>query len=244
MGAWSYQLPAEPATPYPIPVWYRIAFDVETVPPSLDLIIDGFAGQDRRVFLNGAEITATPVRSAIDAQMQALSLVGQVRQGRNVLAVRLSLTKPTDGILDLIKLTGDFTVAGSDGGERIAASRVEMEPASWTEQDYPYYSGRGVYQTSFALADDMAGQRIYLEAALIDDAVEVVVNGQSAGVILWAPYETDVTGLVQPGDNILELRVANTPINLIEGVRRPSGLAGPPRLVPYRPVSFAVPSTT
>ena len=30
MGAWSYQLPAEPDRPYPIDVWYRIGFTVET----------------------------------------------------------------------------------------------------------------------------------------------------------------------------------------------------------------------
>jgi hypothetical protein len=38
-----------------------------------------------------------------------------------------------------------------------------------------------------------------------------------------------------------ELRVANTPINLLQAVPRPSGLAGPPRLVPYRTVTLAVP---
>jgi hypothetical protein len=51
----------------------------------------------------------------------------------------------------------------------------------------------------------------------------------------------ELTDHLQPGNNTLELRVANTPINLLEAVQRPSGLAGPPRLVPYRPVTFAVP---
>ena len=32
MGAWSYQLPAEPDRPYPIDVWYRIGFTVDTLP--------------------------------------------------------------------------------------------------------------------------------------------------------------------------------------------------------------------
>jgi hypothetical protein len=53
----------------------------------------------------------------------------------------------------------------------------------------------------------------------------------------------DLNGQLEPGDNTLELRVANTPINLLEAVPRPSGLAGPTRLVPYRPVTFAVPGT-
>ena len=74
-----------------------------------------------------------------------------------------------------------------------------------------------------------------------DDTLEVLVNGQRAGVRLWEPYEVEVTDYLTPGDNVLELRVANTPINLLEAVQRPSGLAGSPRLVPYRPVRFAVP---
>jgi hypothetical protein len=61
-------------------------------------------------------------------------------------------------------------------------------------------------------------------------------------VILWEPYEIDVTDLLRPGENTLELRVANTPINLIEGVQRPSGLSGPPRLVPYREIRFEIPT--
>jgi hypothetical protein len=47
---------------------------------------------------------------------------------------------------------------------------------------------------------------------------------------------------ITPGEFILELRVIDTPIDLLEAVPRPSGLAGPPRLVPYRPVRLAVPN--
>ena len=39
---------------------------------------------------------------------------------------------------------------------------------------------------------------------------EVLVNGRSAGVRWCAPYRIDVTGLLQPGSNELEIRVTNT----------------------------------
>jgi hypothetical protein len=71
-----------------------------------------------------------------------------------------------------------------------------------------------------------------------DDVLEVLVNGQSAGVRLWAPYQIEVTDLLKPGENTLELRVANTLVNLLEAVERPSGLAGAPKLVPYRSFTF------
>jgi hypothetical protein len=74
---------------------------------------------------------------------------------------------------------------------------------------------------------------------MADDTLEVIVNGRRAGVRLWEPYEIELTDHLQPGENFLELRVANTLINLLEAVPRPSGLAGAPKLVPYRKVTFS-----
>jgi hypothetical protein len=73
-----------------------------------------------------------------------------------------------------------------------------------------------------------------------DDVLEVMINGQSAGVRLWAPYQVDVTDLLKTGENTLELRVANTLVNLLEAVERPSGLSGAPKLVPYQSFTFDV----
>jgi hypothetical protein len=48
----------------------------------------------------------------------------------------------------------------------------------------------------------------------------------------------EVTDFLQPGENELELRVANTLVNLLEAVERPSGLAGAPRLAAYPQFEF------
>lgn len=71
-----------------------------------------------------------------------------------------------------------------------------------------------------------------------DDVLEVIINGQSAGVRLWEPYQVEVTNLLKSGENTIELRVANTLVNLLERVERPSGLAGAPRLVPYETFTY------
>ena len=68
--------------------------------------------------------------------------------------------------------------------------------------------------------------------------LEVLVNGQSAGVRLWAPYQTEITNLLKSGENVIEMRVANTLVNLLEAVERPSGLSGAPKLIPYRTFTF------
>lgn len=238
-GAWAYQLPAEFDGAYPVKVWYRARFRAGTVPERLDLIVDGFAGSDWEVFVNGEPVTSTPRRSAFDAQMQALEIADLVREGENLVAIGLTLTGNTDGLLDLLKLMGDFSLAeGAGGAHVIAPPRHEVEAAPWTEQGYPFLSGRAVYRRRFALPSEYEGLRVFVEPEMTEDVVEVLVNGESAGVRLWAPYGLEITELLQPGENELSLRVANTLVNLLEAVDQPSGLAGAPRLVAYRDVTL------
>ena len=238
-GAWSYQLPAEPEAEYPIPVWYRISFQADYLPPKLSLIVDGFAGSEWSLFVNGEPIKVSPIRSQVDAQMRAVDITAHLREGQNLIALRLVVTSATDGLLDLLKLTGDFSlVPQDDGAYGIAAPRTSLPPQPWTHQGYPHFSGRAVYRKSFDLPESFTGQRTFLEPEMQDDVLEVMVNGESAGVRLWAPYQVDITDLLKTGRNMLELRVANTLVNLLERVERPSGLAGAPRLVPYRTFTF------
>jgi hypothetical protein len=222
-GAWEFQQPTEPHAPYPFAVKYRARFEAEHVPERLDLLIDGFAGSDWSVAVNDEPVIAEPRRSRVDSQMRAVEI--PVRPGRNEIVVRLTLTKPTDGLLDPIKLIGDFAVR--DGV--IVAPPAAVAPSDWTRQGHPFYSGCGVYRTRV----NVGFERAVLDADAGDDVLEVVVNGESAGIRLWPPYALDVA--LQPGENELELRVCNTPANLLEGTPRRSGLTGPPRLIPWSP---------
>jgi hypothetical protein len=229
-GAWSFQLPAEPDAAYPIAVWYRVSFDVADVPSRLALLIDGFDGADRRVYLNGREATAGAKRSRIDAEMRELDLTPLVREGSNVLGVRLAVEGSTGGIVDHLKLVGSFALERRGDAEVIVAPRRDARPGPWTEQGYPFYSGLGVYRRTVDVPEPLATGRVVLEIPMVDDVVEVEVNGASAGVRLWDPYVVDVTEHLRPGANELALRVANTPANLLNAVARPSGLAGAPVL--------------
>ena len=78
-----------------------------------------------------------------------------------------------------------------------------------------------------------SGTAIILVGSPRDDLVEISLNGRPAGTCLWPPYAVDVSELLATGENVLELTVANTLANLLSGAERPSGLAGPPRLVSY-----------
>lgn len=238
-GAWSYQLPAEPDTDYPIPVWYRISFEADYLPANVNLIVDGFSGSEWSLFVNGEQARATPVRSQVDAQMKAVEITPHLRKGENLIALRLVVTNPTDGLLDLLKITGDFSlIPQGDGAYRMTAPCTSLQPKAWTNQGYPHFSGRAVYRKRFELPESFLGQRVFLEPQMQDDVLEVLVNGQPAGIRLWEPYQVEVTDMLKSGENTLELRVANTLVNLLEAVERPSGLGGAPQLVPYRTFTF------
>jgi hypothetical protein len=171
--------------------------------------------------------------------MKAVDITSHLHKGENLIALRLVVTSPTDGLLDLLKLTGDFSLARQDGGMyKLEAPRTSLQPGPWTDQGYPHFSGRAVYRKRFDLPESFIGQRVFIEPEMLDDVLEVMVNGGSAGVRLWAPYQVEITHLLKSGENTLELRVANTLVNLLEAVERPSGLAGAPKLVPYRTFNF------
>jgi hypothetical protein len=237
-GAWQYQQPAEPDTAYPFVVWYRGRFEARHVPERLDLLVDGFAGSDWRLYVNGERVTSEPQRSRVDSQMQAIDIASALEPGSNVIALRLTLTRATDGLLDLVKLVGDFALENG----AMVAPRLAAECGDWTRQGHPFYSGCGVYRTRAAVPDHGDGTLVVLEADAGDDALELVVNGRPAGVRLWAPYAFDVTELLAGGENEFELRVSNTPVNLLEGQPRRSGLVGPPRLVRYATFDLALPA--
>jgi hypothetical protein len=114
---------------------------------------------------------------------------------------------------------------------------------SWTANPKTlYYSGVATYTKSFDLpADATHGARVILsfgegkpiqnpphhmgtQALLnppIREAAVVLVNGKRAGTLWHPPYELDITPLLKPGSNTLEVRVANTAINERSGTSLP-----------------------
>ena len=113
---------------------------------------------------------------------------------------------------------------------------------SWTENpETLYYSGVATYRKNIELSPSYPrntrlilsfgvgkplpeaaesanhpGMRALLDAPIRDAAV-IYVNGKRAGSLWHPPYELDITSLLRPGNNALEVRVANTAINLLSG---------------------------
>jgi hypothetical protein len=85
-----------------------------------------------------------------------------------------------------------------------------------------YFSGVATYSSSFTLPRGVkAGAPLWIDLGKVGDLAEVRVNGQLAGTSWFAPYRIDIGGLVKPGRNALEVRVANLWVNRLIGDQQP-----------------------
>jgi hypothetical protein len=123
---------------------------------------------------------------------------------------------------------------GQDKAQRLDTLR------SWTDVDATrYFSGVATYEKDVDLTPaQLASPRLVLDfgpgtplettpkvpagmRAMIDspvrEAAQVYVNGRHAGAIWHPPYAVDVTGLLQPGRNRIEVRVGNSALNVLAG---------------------------
>ncbi len=224
MGAWEMQLPTErDVDDYPVELWYAARIRADYVPEDAMLLIDGFAGSGFTLYANGQKVEGPFGRSWLDAEILQAPVGALLKVGLNTVAVKLTVTKKSDGMLDLLKITGDFRVEMRQELPVITAPSRELTTGNWTAMGYPYYSGAGSYTGTVILPEDMDGYRMMLKGEVGSDILEASVNGGELRKRLWRPYAIDLTGQVHTGENKLTVRVVNTLVNLLEGHIQASG---------------------
>jgi hypothetical protein len=194
-------------------------------------MIDGFSGKEHQLYVNGQQVTDKGTRSYLDAEIKEVDIRPFVQPGRNVIAVRLVVRRRTDGILDLLKILGRFSLEKAGGTYRIGAPRGILKVGDWTKQGFPHFSGTGIYRTEIDVPARYADGRLFLDVDCGEDVLEVSVNGSAGRIAPWHPSRVEITDLVKEGSNRIELRVTNTLINILEAVEKPSGLLRQPQLV-------------
>jgi hypothetical protein len=103
--------------------------------------------------------------------------------------------------------------------------QVSTPLKSWGELGTPSYAGPATYRKQFTASAAPAGKRLFLEIAEVRDYARVKLNGKELEAHAWQPYRWEVTNVVKPGSNDLEVEVRAT-----AGGRGgvPSGPGGPP----------------
>jgi hypothetical protein len=94
---------------------------------------------------------------------------------------------------------------------------------SWTtrpEEGIRFYSGKATYLKTFDYeggGGGKSGGRVYLDLGRAKDVAVVRLNGRSLGVLWTAPWRLDITGIVRPKGNKLEIDVVNLWANRVIG---------------------------
>jgi hypothetical protein len=90
---------------------------------------------------------------------------------------------------------------------------VMNELKSWTDFKEPgikYYSGTAVYKKSFAVKKkEIKGKKVLLNLGNLHEMAVVTLNGHRFPLNWTPPYELDVTGYLQKGNNRLEVEITN-----------------------------------
>lgn len=221
MGAWEMQLPVErDEDVYPTDLWYVTQIKANYIPDDLQLMIDGFKGSKYVLYVNGQKVTEKPTRSYLDAEIGVVPMAKYFKKGINTIAVRLTVTKKSDGMTDILKIIGKFSVED----ETIVPKKEIIKMGDWGKQGYPYYSGTGTYTCHVNLSQEYLERQLILTAVIGKDVLEIEINGKPVKTCLWKPYRADITQYVHEGDNKIVMKVTNTLLNLLESSRTPSGL--------------------
>jgi len=88
----------------------------------------------------------------------------------------------------------------------------------WSKSANPlikYYSGTAIYRTNFSFTDEI--KSVYLNLGKVYNLATIRVNGIDCGTAWTAPYEVNISKALIKGTNTLEIEVANTWANAING---------------------------
>jgi len=88
---------------------------------------------------------------------------------------------------------------------------------SWTENTnsgVKYFSGTATYTKEIEIPADRLGanhslRSLWLDLGQVKNLAEVFVNGQPLGILWKPPFRVELSGVVRPGKNRVEIKVTN-----------------------------------
>jgi hypothetical protein len=102
--------------------------------------------------------------------------------------------------------------------EQISLDRL----TGWDQHSDPgvkYFSGTGIYTKTIEAPESwfQNGAELYLDLGDVKNLAEVIVNGESLGIVWKEPFRVNVTEALKPDANTLEIKVTNLWVNRLIG---------------------------
>lgn len=231
MGSWGAIPNPLQKSDLPLTVWYR-----QQLPPgAVALKMPAIKGK-YSIYING-------VRVNIDKQKELIEISTLLKKSPNILTISVSATDETCGLIQPVE---------------VVCGKADQPLISWSEMGLGWYSGRAIYTKKVKVPSGylQTGTRLILDPGQINYFAEIWVNDKLVAFSPWAPFQTDITGFVNEGENQISIVVANLSANQAtwnmldanitdkaarwwhngtierEKERLVSGLLGPVRIIP------------
>jgi hypothetical protein len=116
--------------------------------------------------------------------------------------------------IELVYITGDFSVKPAEKGWTLEPPDKTLTTGSWKELGMPFYSWGVTYNKDYSI-EKPEGQYLVRLNNWKGTVAEVIVNDKAARVIAFPPYESEITDLIIPGTNKIEVKVIGSLKNLL-----------------------------
>lgn len=134
-----------------------------------------------------------------------------------------SYTKPAVTESIVARVDGTWTVSFPEG--RGAPAQAQFgQLSSWsnnTDAGIKYFSGTATYENTVNLPTVAKAGRYVLDLGDVKNIAEVLVNGKNVGIAWKKPFQLDITEVLKPGANTLQIKVTNLWVNRLIGDAQP-----------------------
>jgi hypothetical protein len=165
------------------------------------------------VSVNGTEVKPEAGKWWLDRSLSVFSIGKLVRTGANTISLNVSPMK-IHAEIEPVYILGDFSVSPAEKGFIIGPPASSYTLGSWKDQGLPFYSWGITYSKEFNI-EKVDGKYEVGLGNWKGTVAEVSVNGKPATVIAFPPYRTDVSALIKPGINKIEVKVIGSLKNLL-----------------------------
>ncbi|MFA6716232.1 MAG: hypothetical protein WCS27_12700, partial [Victivallaceae bacterium] len=166
------------------------------------------------VSVNGNIVTAAGRGWFIDHAIQRLELPGKsLRIGKNTLSLVTTYDCTHPG-LEAVYLCGNFGVKAEAESGRLIQRPEYLNHGSWILQGFPFYPGGITYR---AAIKRHSSKPYWLKLPDFNGTLcRVRCNGELLRVMMWPPYELDLSSVVRENETVLlELEIVGSLRNML-----------------------------
>ncbi len=160
-----------------------------------------------RITCNGTPVAAAPDAWWLDRSFGKIDIAKFARVGDNEVVLKASPLTVLHEI-EAAYLLGSFSLKAVERGFVMTGERG-FPMAKWDAWGMPFYSAGVAYSQVFQMERTEGDYRVSL-GSWYGSVAKVSINGKDAGYITAPPWDLDVTGLVKPGRNLVEVTVIGT----------------------------------